>query len=100
MRFALSNWFESSSKGVYTDSSKAVLLLWTFFAICVLCLSCFLSVHCSLVVTCWETGPMALLCVMFYCAFVTFPCGVLDQICCLIVSIPDICLLSFIQIFL
>ena len=26
----------------------------------------FLSVHHSLVVTCWETGPMALLCVMFY----------------------------------
>ena len=53
----------------------------------------FLSVHCSLVVTCWETGPMALLCVMFYCVFVTFLCGVLDQVCCLIVSIPDICLL-------
>ena len=34
----------------------------------------FLSVHCSLVVTCWETGPMALLCVMFYCVFVTMWC--------------------------
>ena len=50
----------------------------------------FFSVHCSLVVTCWETGPMALLCAMFYCVFVTFPCGVLDQVCGLIVSIPDI----------
>ena len=53
-----------------------MLLLWTIFVICVSCLSCFLSVHCSLVVTCWETGPKALLCVMFYCVFVTFPCGV------------------------
>ena len=38
-----------------------------------------LSVHCSLVVTCWERADhMALLYVMFYCAFVTFICGVLD----------------------
>ena len=32
----------------------------------------FLSVHCSLVVTCWERANLlALLCVMFYCVFVT-----------------------------
>ena len=30
--------------------------------------------------------------VMFYCVFVTFPCGGLGQVWCLIVSIPDMCL--------
>ena len=33
--------------------------------------------------------------VMFYCVFVTFPCGVLGQVRCLIVSISDLCLLSY-----
>ena len=55
----------------------------------------FLSVHCSLVVTCLERADLlALLFVMFYCAFVTFPCGILGQVWCLIVLIPDLCLLS------
>ena len=30
-----------------------------------------------------------------YCVFVTYPCGVLGQVWCLIVSIPDLCLLSY-----
>ena len=38
---------------------------------------------------------LALLCVMFRCVFVTFPCGVLGQVWYLIVSIPDLCLLYF-----
>ena len=29
--------------------------------------------------------------------FVTFPCGVLSQVWCLIVSIPDLCLLTYIK---
>ena len=32
---------------------------------------------------------------MFYCVFVTFPCGVLGQVWYLIVSIPDLCLLTY-----
>ena len=36
---------------------------------------------------------MALLYVMFSCAFVTFPYSVLGQVRCLIVSIPDLCLI-------
>ena len=32
--------------------------------------------------------------VMFYCVFVTFPCGILGQMWYLIVSIPDLCHLS------
>ena len=31
---------------------------------------------------------------MFDCVFVTFPCGILGQVWCLIVSIPDLCHLS------
>ena len=59
-----------------------------------------LSVHCSLVVTCWERADLlALLHVMFYCVLVTLPCGVLGQMCCLIVSIPDLCLLSYFIMF-
>ena len=55
-----------------------------------------LSVTCSLVVTCWERADlMALLYVMFSCVFVTFPYGVLGQVWCLIVLIPDLCLLSY-----
>ena len=30
-----------------------------------------------------------------YCNFVTFPCGILDQVWYLIVSFPDLCCLSF-----
>ena len=56
----------------------------------------FLSVHCSLVVTCWEMVKLlALLCVMFSCVFVTFPCGVLSQMKYLIVSIPDLYPLTY-----
>ena len=55
----------------------------------------FLSVLCGLVVTCLERADLlALLCVMFYCVFVTFPCGVMGQVWCFIVSISDLCLLS------
>ena len=56
----------------------------------------FFSVHCSLVVTCWERANLlALLNVMFYCVFVTFPGGVLGLVWCLIVLIPDLYLLSY-----
>ena len=47
---------------------------------CLSCLSCFLPVNCSLVVTCWENADhLALLCVMPYCVFVTFLCGGVGQ---------------------
>ena len=38
---------------------------------------------------------LALMCVMFSCAVVTFPYGVLGQVCYLIVLIPDLCLLPY-----
>ena len=36
-----------------------------------------------------------LLFVMFNCVFITFPCGILGQVWYLIVSIPDLCHLSY-----
>ena len=55
----------------------------------------FLSVRCSLVVTCWErANHLALVCVLIF-HFPTFPCGVLGQMWYLIVSISDLCLLNY-----
>ena len=63
--------------------------------LCFLCLSCFASVHCCLVVTCWERAdPLAPLGDV-NCIFVTFPCGILGQVWYLIVSFPDLCHLSY-----
>ena len=54
-----------------------------------------MSVSCNLVVTCLEKADLlALLYMMFSCVFVTFSC-VLGQVWYLIVSIHDICLLSY-----
>ena len=56
----------------------------------------FMSVHCCLVVTCKERADLfALLYLIFYCVFVTFPIGVLGQVWCLIVLIPDPPLVGF-----
>ena len=56
----------------------------------------FASVHCCLVVTCWERSDLlALSFVMFNCVFVTFPSGILGQVWYLIVLIPDLCRLSY-----
>ena len=61
----------------------------------------FLFIRCSLVVTCWERAKLlALLYVMFYCVslcFVTFPSGVLGQVWCLILSMPDLCHISYFE---
>ena len=47
-------------------------------------------------VTCWERADLlALIYVMFYCVFVTFTCGVLGKVWCMIVSILDLNLLSY-----
>ena len=50
----------------------------------------------SLLVTCLEWADLlALLYVRFFCVFVPITYGVLDQVWCLIVWIPDLCLLYF-----
>ena len=55
----------------------------------------FTSVHCCLVVTCWERADVLALVGDFILCFVTFPCGILGQVWYLIVSIPDLCHLSY-----
>ena len=59
-----------------------------------------LSVQCSLVVTCWERANFlfgSLMCGVMLC-FVTFPCGVMGWVWYLIVSIPDFCLLTYLDV--
>ena len=56
-----------------------------------LCVSCFAAL--------WSPAGKGLtfwlLFVMFNCDFVTFPCGILGQVWCLIVLIPDLCHLPY-----
>ena len=67
-----------------------MLFCGSFFVIYV---SCFFILVCSfqpcghLLGKGWPLGSLAL---VIYCAFVTFPCGVLGQVWCLIVSIPGL----------
>ena len=85
MRLVPLNVFKPSSN-FFTKYSKAVLLLWIIFVICLLsfhfCLChTVLSVHCSLVITFKErVDLLALLYVMLSCVFDTSPDGVLGQI--------------------
>ena len=55
----------------------------------------FVSVHCCLVVTCWERTDLLALNGDVYCIFVACPCGILGQVRFLIVSFPDLCLLPY-----
>ena len=47
----------------------------------------FASVHCCLVVTCWERADLLALVCDVYCGFVPFPCGIPGQVWYLIVLI-------------
>ena len=55
----------------------------------------FASVNCCLVITCWERADTLTLVGDVLCMFVSIPCGFLSQVWYLIVSIPDLCLLSY-----
>ena len=55
----------------------------------------FASVHCCLVDTCSKRAELLALVSDVYFIFVTFPCGILGQVWYLIVSIPDLCPLSY-----
>ena len=62
------------------------------------CYLCWVSVSlsCLFIAALWSPAGKGLtLCVMFYCVFVTFQCGVLGQVWYLIVLIPDLCLPYF-----
>ena len=53
------------------------------------------SIHCCLVVTCWERADLLDFVGNVYCIFVTLPCGILGQVWYMIVSFPDLCHLSY-----
>ena len=57
-----------------------------FFVSCVS--HAFASVHCWLVVTCWERADLLALVGDVYCIFVTYSCDILGQVWYLIVSFP------------
>ena len=80
----------------FTDRSKAVLLLWILCFCSVLCLLCFVCV--CLYVLCghllgkgWPLG-FRLCCLLWVCHL---PIGILGQVWYLIVSIPDLCNLTY-----
>ena len=54
----------------------------------------FASVYCCLVVTCWERADLLAFVGGVNCIFVTFLCDILGKVWYLIVSFPDLCLLS------
>ena len=55
------------------------------------------SVHCCLVVSCWERAALLALIGDVYFIFVTFPC-ILGQVWYLLVSFPDLRRLSYIKL--
>ena len=87
----------------FTDCSKAVLLLWIIY---MLFMSCFVILLCTsvwwcLVVACWErAGLLAIICGVYLrrngCHL---PIGILGQVWCLIVSIPDLCPLFYFHLY-
>ena len=66
-----------------------------------LCYSCLVIVMLSrlFIAALWSPAGKGLtsllLFLMFNCVFVTFPCGILGKVWYLIVSIPDLCRLSY-----
>ena len=84
------NRFKPSSKIFLSTVPKRYFFCRSF----VLFMSCvwhpFASVHCWLVVTCWERSYLlALLCDVQLCVFFTFPCGILCQVWYLIASVLE-----------
>ena len=81
---------------LFTDRSKAVLLL---SIICVFLCLAFVMLSRPFIAALWSPAGKGLiswlLFVMLNCTFVTFPCGILGQLCHLIISIPDLCPLSY-----
>ena len=98
MRLEPLNWFKPVSKICLLTYPR-----WHFscesFVFFVSCVShAFASVHCCIVVTCWERADFLALVGDVYCIFVTFPCVILGQVWYLIVSFPDLCLVSYFKL--
>ena len=97
----LTYYFLSLPVKYFTDRSKAALLLWIFyvFSLSCVCMLLWASVYMCLVVTCWErTDLLALVCgvQLWVCHF---PIGILGQVWYLIVSILDLCTLTYFEFY-
>ena len=80
LRLAPWNWFKPPSKTVLLTVRRGCFFCGSFLLFMFRVCYSFLSVHCSLVATCWEKGNLlVLLCVMFCCVVVIFPCGILAR---------------------
>ena len=81
----------------FTDHSKAVLLLWIFYGVFLSCV-CYAFLHVCLYVPCGHLlgkgWSLALVC-GFLLSVCYFPIGILGQVWYLIVSIPDLCTLTY-----
>ena len=53
------------------------------------------SVYMCFVVTCWERADLLALVCGVFCEFVIYSIGILGQVWYLIVSIPDLCTLTY-----
>ena len=81
----------------FTERCKAVLLLWifyVFFCLVVIMPLC-ASVYMCLVVTCYERADLLALVCGVWLWVCHFPIGILGQVRYFIVSIPDLCTLTF-----
>ena len=93
----VSDWMIINAEGkifLFTLVDAKINFLQTFLVTCVS--HAFASVHCCLVVTCWERGDLLAFVGNVYYIFVTFPCGILGQVWLLIVFFfPDPRFLSY-----
>ena len=93
---ALLNRFKPSSKILLLTIPRRCFFCGSFmlFLSCFDMLSC-TSVCCCLVVTCWERADLLALVCDIYLWRCHFPIGILGQVWCLTVLIPDLCPLSY-----
>ena len=91
------NWFKPSSKIFYWLFQGGTSFVHLFFCL-VFAMPLYASVYKCLVVTCWERADLlALVCgVLPWGCY--FPIGILGQVWYLIVSIPDLCTLTYFKV--
>ena len=99
MRLAPWNQFKPSSKIFLLTVPKRYFFCGSFVGhLCYLCIV-FFMVSRLFIAAFWSPAGRGFLFVMFNCVFVTFPCGILGQVWCLIVSMSDLCRHSYFFVF-
>ena len=87
-----------AKKLLFTDHSKAVLLLWILSFCLVFAMPLFASVYMCLVVICWESADLLDLVCGVKLWVCHFPIGILGQVWYLILLIPDLCTITYFKI--